>query len=29
VLVDPVLAPLITAERAEQILRTPSGAEAG
>lgn len=29
VLVDPVLAPLITAERAEQILRTPRGAEAG
>jgi hypothetical protein len=24
-----VLAPLITAERAEQILRTPRGAEAG
>lgn len=29
VLVDSVLAPLITVERAEQILRTPRGAEAG
>lgn len=28
-LVDPVLAPLVTTERAEQILRTPRGAEAG
>jgi len=29
VVVDPVLAPLITGARAEQILRTPRGAEAG
>lgn len=28
-LIDPVLAPLVTTERAEQILRTPRGAEAG